>query len=60
MRQAPDQMQVSLPLVTSPGDVVAILLECRPEFAGLWLGLAKAGVEAALLDVNLWREQGLR
>ncbi|KAJ1060750.1 hypothetical protein K5549_019252, partial [Capra hircus] len=28
----------------------------RPEFVGLWLGLAKAGVEAALLNVNLRRE----
>ena len=38
------------------GDVVAIFLEGRPEFVGLWLGLAKAGVEAALLNVNLRRE----
>lgn len=36
-----------------PGDVVAIFLEGRPEFVGLWLGLAKAGIEAALLNVNL-------
>uniref|UniRef100_A0A7N4NUM6 Long-chain-fatty-acid--CoA ligase n=1 Tax=Sarcophilus harrisii TaxID=9305 RepID=A0A7N4NUM6_SARHA len=35
------------------GDVVAMFLEGRPEFVGLWLGLAKAGVEAALLNVNL-------
>lgn len=40
----------------APGDVVAIFLEGRPEFVGLWLGLAKAGVEAALLNVNLRRE----
>lgn len=39
-----------------PGDVVAVFLEGRPEFVGLWLGLAKAGVEAALLNVNLRRE----
>ncbi|KAM8763687.1 long-chain fatty acid transport protein 1 isoform 1-T2 [Rhynchonycteris naso] len=39
-----------------PGDVVAIFMEGRPEFVGLWLGLAKAGVEAALLNVNLRRE----
>ncbi|XP_066205552.1 long-chain fatty acid transport protein 1 [Saccopteryx leptura] len=38
------------------GDVVAIFMEGRPEFVGLWLGLAKAGVEAALLNVNLRRE----
>ncbi|XP_075857632.1 long-chain fatty acid transport protein 1 isoform X1 [Microcebus murinus] len=36
-----------------PGDVVAVFLEGRPEFVGLWLGLAKAGVEAALINVNL-------
>uniref|UniRef100_A0A452U5K4 Arachidonate--CoA ligase n=1 Tax=Ursus maritimus TaxID=29073 RepID=A0A452U5K4_URSMA len=35
------------------GDVVAIFLEGRLEFVGLWLGLAKVGVEAALLNVNL-------
>uniref|UniRef100_A0A8B9YY89 Arachidonate--CoA ligase n=1 Tax=Bos mutus grunniens TaxID=30521 RepID=A0A8B9YY89_BOSMU len=40
----------------APGDVVAIFMEGRPEFVGLWLGLAKAGVEAALLNVNLRRE----
>ncbi|XP_033709789.1 long-chain fatty acid transport protein 1 isoform X3 [Tursiops truncatus] len=40
----------------TPGDVVAIFLEGRPEFVGLWLGLAKAGMEAALLNVNLRRE----
>lgn len=40
----------------APGDVVAVFLEGRPEFVGLWLGLAKAGVEAALLNVNLRRE----
>uniref|UniRef100_A0A8D1URB4 Long-chain-fatty-acid--CoA ligase n=3 Tax=Sus scrofa TaxID=9823 RepID=A0A8D1URB4_PIG len=39
-----------------PGDVVAIFLEGRPEFVGLWLGLAKAGMEAALLNINLRRE----
>ncbi|XP_055975756.1 long-chain fatty acid transport protein 1 [Sorex fumeus] len=39
-----------------PGDVVAVFVEGRPEFVGLWLGLAKAGVEAALLNVNLRRE----
>lgn len=39
-----------------PGDVVAIFLEGRPEFVGLWLGLAKLGVEAALLNVNLRHE----
>lgn len=40
----------------APGDVVAVFLEGRPEFVGLWLGLAKAGVVAALLNINLRRE----
>ncbi|XP_076978282.1 long-chain fatty acid transport protein 1 [Tamandua tetradactyla] len=47
---------VFLRLGFAPGDVVAVFLEGRPEFVGLWLGLAKAGVEAALLNVNLRRE----
>ncbi|XP_066065131.1 long-chain fatty acid transport protein 1 [Chamaea fasciata] len=41
-----------------PGDVVGIFMESRPEFVGLWLGLAKAGVEAALLNSHL-RGDGL-
>ncbi|XP_038627040.1 long-chain fatty acid transport protein 1 [Tachyglossus aculeatus] len=36
-----------------PGDVVALFLESRPEFVGLWLGLAKLGVEPALVNCNL-------
>ncbi|XP_041281105.1 long-chain fatty acid transport protein 1-like, partial [Onychostruthus taczanowskii] len=35
------------------GDVVAVFMESRPEFVALWLGLAKAGVEAALLSSHL-------
>ncbi|KFP04736.1 Long-chain fatty acid transport protein 1, partial [Calypte anna] len=35
------------------GDVVAIFMESRPEFVGLWLGMAKVGVEAALINFNL-------
>ncbi|XP_027525892.1 long-chain fatty acid transport protein 1 [Corapipo altera] len=38
------------------GDVVALFMESRPEFVALWLGLAKAGVEAALINFNLRRE----
>ncbi|NWQ72344.1 S27A1 protein, partial [Neopipo cinnamomea] len=38
------------------GDVVALFMESRPEFVGLWLGLAKAGAEAALINFNLRRE----
>ncbi|XP_058717766.1 long-chain fatty acid transport protein 1 [Poecile atricapillus] len=37
----------------SSGDVVAVFMESRPEFVGIWLGLAKAGVEAALLSSHL-------
>ncbi|XP_069087844.1 long-chain fatty acid transport protein 1 [Pleurodeles waltl] len=36
-----------------PGDVVAIFMESRPEFVGLWLGMAKMGVHAALINFNL-------
>lgn len=36
-----------------PGDVIAVFMESRPEFVGLWLGMAKIGVEAALINFNL-------
>ncbi|XP_069783467.1 long-chain fatty acid transport protein 1-like isoform X2 [Narcine bancroftii] len=36
-----------------PGDVIALFMENRPEFVGLWLGMAKVGVEGALLNFNL-------
>lgn len=35
------------------GDVVAVFMESRPEFVGLWLGMAKIGIEAALINFNL-------
>ncbi|KAM6233244.1 long-chain fatty acid transport protein 1 isoform 2-T2 [Porphyrio hochstetteri] len=35
------------------GDVIAIFMESRPEFVGLWLGMAKVGIEAALINFNL-------
>ena len=35
------------------GDVVALFMENRPEYVGLWLGMAKIGVEAALINFNL-------
>ncbi|KAM8824537.1 long-chain fatty acid transport protein 1a [Synchiropus picturatus] len=35
------------------GDVVAIFMESRPLQVVLWLGLAKVGVEAALINFNL-------
>jgi len=35
------------------GDVVALFFENRPEYLVLWLGLAKIGAAAALLNTNL-------
>lgn len=35
-----------------PGEEIAIFLESRPEFVGLWLGLAKAGIVSALINTN--------
>lgn len=35
------------------GDVVALLMENRPEYVAVWLGLSKAGVAVALLNTNL-------
>jgi len=35
------------------GDVVALLMENRPEYIAVWIGLAKAGVTTALLNANL-------
>ncbi|CAG9773113.1 unnamed protein product [Ceutorhynchus assimilis] len=35
------------------GDSVALLLENRPEYLGIWLGLSKIGVIAALINTNL-------
>lgn len=38
------------------GDVVALLMESRPLQVVLWLGLAKVGVESALINFNLRRD----
>ncbi|ERL92064.1 hypothetical protein D910_09386, partial [Dendroctonus ponderosae] len=35
------------------GDVVALLMENRPEYLGLWLGLAKIGVVTSLINSHL-------
>ncbi|RLU17248.1 hypothetical protein DMN91_011317 [Ooceraea biroi] len=35
------------------GDVVALLLENRPEFVAIWLGLSKVGVITPLINTNL-------
>uniref|UniRef100_A0A7N5JZF9 long-chain-fatty-acid--CoA ligase n=1 Tax=Ailuropoda melanoleuca TaxID=9646 RepID=A0A7N5JZF9_AILME len=40
----------------SSGDVAALFMENRNEFVGLWLGMAKLGVEAALVNTNLRRD----
>ncbi|XP_046412679.1 long-chain fatty acid transport protein 4-like isoform X1 [Neodiprion fabricii] len=35
------------------GDAVALFLENRPEFVGIWLGLSKLGVIVPLINTNL-------
>uniref|UniRef100_A0A673X8F8 Arachidonate--CoA ligase n=1 Tax=Salmo trutta TaxID=8032 RepID=A0A673X8F8_SALTR len=35
------------------GDVVALFMESRSQYVGLWLGMAKIGVEGALINFNL-------
>ncbi|XP_074601374.1 long-chain fatty acid transport protein 4-like [Brevipalpus obovatus] len=35
------------------GDEIALLMESRPEYIGIWLGLAKIGVITALINPNL-------
>lgn len=35
------------------GDVVALFMENRSQYVGLWLGMAKIGVEGALINFNL-------
>jgi len=39
------------------GDVVALSMENRPEFVGIWLGLSRVGVVTALLNTNLTGER---
>lgn len=38
------------------GDVVALLMANRPEYASIWLGLAKVGAVTALINTNLTGE----
>lgn len=38
------------------GDVVALLMENRPEYPTCWMGLSKLGVIAALINTNLKRD----
>lgn len=35
------------------GDSVALMLENRPEFVCMWLGLSKLGIITALINYNL-------
>lgn len=35
------------------GDVVGLLLDNRPEFVAIWLGLSKAGIVVPLINTNL-------
>ena len=39
------------------GDVVALSMENRPEYVGIWLGLSRIGVVTALLNTNLTGER---
>ncbi|MGH0177363.1 UNVERIFIED_CONTAM: hypothetical protein FKN15_075136 [Acipenser sinensis] len=48
--------QLVLSLGLAPGAVVAVFMESRPLFVALWLGMAKVGVEAALINFNLRRD----
>lgn len=34
------------------GDVVGLLMENRPEFVGIWLGMSKIGIVTALINYN--------
>ncbi|XP_055624358.1 long-chain fatty acid transport protein 4 [Toxorhynchites rutilus septentrionalis] len=38
------------------GDTVALMMETRPEYPCVWLGLAKLGIVTALINTNLRRE----
>ena len=35
------------------GDTVALLMDNRPEYIAMWLGLAKVGIVTALINYNL-------
>jgi acyl-CoA synthetase (AMP-forming)/AMP-acid ligase II len=35
------------------GDCVALFMENKPEYVGVWLGLSKLGVVTALINTNL-------
>ncbi len=35
------------------GDCIALMMENRPEFVGIWYGMSKIGVTTALINTNL-------
>jgi len=35
------------------GDTVALMMDNRPEYVAIWLGLAKIGIVTALVNYNL-------
>ncbi len=35
------------------GETVALVMDNRPEYAAIWLGLAKIGIVTALVNYNL-------
>lgn len=35
------------------GDAVSLLMENRPEYVAIWLGLSKLGILTALINTNL-------
>lgn len=39
------------------GDSVALFLENKPEYIGLWVGLSKIGVISSLINCNLKNQQ---
>lgn len=39
------------------GDCVALFMENKPEYVGLWLGLSKIGAISALVNTNLKGDQ---
>ncbi|XP_044746238.1 long-chain fatty acid transport protein 4-like isoform X2 [Coccinella septempunctata] len=41
------------------GDTVALLMDSRPEYVCVWLGLAKVGIITALINTNMMSQQAL-
>jgi solute carrier family 27 fatty acid transporter 1/4 len=38
------------------GDCVALVMENKPEYVGIWLGLSKLGIITAFINTNLKNE----